>query len=74
MHKREESVTLFLSFPRTDPIALEDKNVEFEMKLGPSDAQAQVQTERHDFRRQARARDFRLTTTVAGDVVEKLLA
>ena len=35
MHKREESVTLFLSFPRTDPIALEDKNVEFEMKLGP---------------------------------------
>ena len=34
-HKREESVTLFVSFPRTDPIALEDKNVEFEMKLGP---------------------------------------
>ena len=34
MHKREESVTLFVSFPRTDPIALEDKNVEFEMKLG----------------------------------------
>ena len=34
MHQRE-SVTLFLSFPRTDPIALEDKNVEFEMKLGP---------------------------------------
>ena len=34
-HRQEESVTLFVSFPRTDPIALEDKNVEFEMKLGP---------------------------------------
>ena len=34
MHKQEESVTLFVSFPRADPIALEDKNVEFEMKLG----------------------------------------
>ncbi len=35
MHRQEESVTLFVSFPRTDPITLEDKNVEFEMKLGP---------------------------------------
>ena len=34
-HKQEESVTLFVGFPRTDQIVLEDKNVEFEMKLGP---------------------------------------
>ena len=35
MHNQEESVTLYVAFPRTDPIVLEDKNVEFEMKLGP---------------------------------------
>ena len=35
MHHQEESVTLFVGFPRTDQIVLEGKNVEFEMKLGP---------------------------------------
>ena len=35
LSNQEESVTLFVGFPRTDPIVLEDKNVEFEMKLGP---------------------------------------
>ena len=35
MYTHEESVTLYVAFPRTDPIVLEDKNVEFEMKLGP---------------------------------------
>ena len=34
-YNQEESVTLYVAFPRTDPIVLEDKNVEFEMKLGP---------------------------------------
>ena len=35
MQNQEESVTLYVAFPRTDQIVLEDKNVEFEMKLGP---------------------------------------
>ena len=35
MRTHEESVTLYVAFPRTDPIVLDDKNVEFEMKLGP---------------------------------------
>ena len=39
MRNQEESVTLYVAFPRTDPIVLEDKNVEFEMKLGPMTAQ-----------------------------------
>ena len=39
MRNQEESVTLYVAFPRTDPIVLEDKNVEFEMKLGPMTVQ-----------------------------------
>ncbi len=35
MRTHEESVTLLVGFPRTDQIVLEDKNVEFAMKLGP---------------------------------------
>ena len=61
---RDQSVEIFMFFPRDQAIALEDKDVELRDPGRPLQDQAQVQTQEHGLQRQAGAlRGFRIHPT-----------